>query len=779
MEKVKILSSIKYKFILILLIIIMVPIIIFSTIQVYSSKKNIIKQVKEEIHYQIDLLDKVLVKYMLTIEQNINYLQTQIEIDDDKDLDKILKKSMYNLDRSSDSIEHIYLALEDGKIYLDSDAKLPKNYNHVNRPFYKNAIKNKDESVLSSIYKWEDKNVITLSKAIKYKDDINGVLGVDINIDKKSKLAKDVTNKKYMNTLILDSKGNIISDSNNKVKDISSIKSINYNMYDINKMDKYKNIKVALNENNDYIIDYKESKVNGVSIIKLVDIDYIINKFNKAIKNIRFIFFSIIILTVVLIIFLCNKVWSPMKYIIEMAQSIKNGNYNVKKIYNKENEFGLIEDSLYNMSNQVKKVQSQLEILAYSDTLLQINNKNKFFNRINNILKKEGKYGSILVIDINNFKLFNEKFGYGNGDTFLKKIVKYLLSITDKENLFRYGDDEFIILLEENNKFEALDIVSKIHKRFEKTWNVNEINYTIKVTILISDYNSDNNDLDYILRSFEYGMKEAKYKNQKTNYFDSKDTNIKRKKKIKKILDIAIQSDKLKIYYQPIMTINENKYNKIESLIRIVDEELGFISPVEFICIAEETGQIYDLGLYILEKACEKIIELDKESKSIDAISINISVVQFMNENFEQDVIKIIEKYNIGYTRLVFEITENIFMHSYNRVVDIMSRLSKKGIRFAVDDFGTGFSSLSYILNLPIDIIKIDKSFIDNIIYSKKNKDVVELIVTMSEKLGMKTIVEGVENEEQLEILRDLGCSNIQGYYFSKPIPSDEINNLL
>ncbi|WP_042272997.1 bifunctional diguanylate cyclase/phosphodiesterase [[Clostridium] dakarense] len=779
MKKVKIISSVKYKFILILLIIIMIPIIIFSTVQVYSSKKNIIEQVKEEMHYQIDLLDKVLVKYVLTIEQNINYLQTQIELDEDKDLDKLLKKSMYNLNRNSDSIEHIYLALEGGYIYLDSDANLPKNYNHLKRPFYKDAIKNKDEPVLSSIYKWEDKNIITLSKAIKYKDDINGVLGIDINIDKISKLAKVVSNKKYMDTLILDSQGNIISDSNNKVKDINSIKAINYNMYDINKMDKYKNIKLALNKNNNYIIDYKKSKVNGVSIIKLVDRNYIINQFNKTIKNIGLIFGGIIILTTASVIFLCNKVWSPMKYIISMAQSIKNGNYNVKKIYNKENEFGLIEDSLYSMSNQVKKVQSQLEILAYSDTLLQINNKNKFFNRINKILKKEGKYGSILVIDINNFKLFNEKFGYGNGDTFLKKIVKYLLTVTDEENLFRYGDDEFIILLEDDNKANALDIVSKIHRRFEKTWNINEINYTIKVTILISDYNSDDNDLDYILRSFEYGMKEAKYKNQKTNYFDSKDINIKRKQKIKKILDTVTQSDKLRIYYQPIMNINENKYNKIESLIRISDEEIGYISPIEFICIAEETGQIYDIGLYILAKSCEKIIELDKEDKSIEAISINISVVQFMNENFEQDIVRIIDKYNIEYNRLVFEITENIFMHSYTRVVDIMSRLSTKGIRFAVDDFGTGFSSLSYILNLPIDIIKIDKSFIDDIINSKKNKDLVELIVTMSEKLGMEIIIEGVESKEQLEILLDLGCNNIQGYYFSKPIHSDKINTLL
>lgn len=783
MKKINFFNSIRFKLIVVLLVTILIPLTILSKVNIYNEKNDYLNILKKDINNHISTLDNVFINYILSIEEDIEYLAEEIsqksilnDINNIKDSD--IKEEMRTLSKNNSDLKHIYLALENGKIYLDNESILPKGYNPTERPFYIDTIKSDQKIVLSDIYMWEGERLLTLSKVVKHENKIIGVLGIDINIDKITENLESLDKSlQYKDTVIIDASNNVVCSTLGKNYMGMSLDSFIFEKI------KYRNDLEILKINDlekEYIFNIKPSNIKGWSIVGLTDYNHIKADLNTIDFKWSLVLLITIIIIIIILVFVSKNINAPIEYILRITKDIKNGNYEVHKLYNKPNEFGAIEDSLYTMTKEINLAHSTLENLAYKDLNLDINNKNKFLKEINKFCNSNKNNQTILLLDIRNFKLFNERFGYGKGDEFLIKISQFLLTIVDKENLFRYSGDEFAIILNKKDNQSIKEIEYKIHERFSKSWSISDINYTTGVVLIIMEKQENiEYNLDFILSNFEYTMKETKSKNLKTGYVLSQNSVLERKNTIKKILDTCISDKSLIIHYQPIKNIKVNEYKKMEALARLNDKELGMISPFEFISIAEETGQIYDIGLYILECACEKLINLDNKNIKLEQISINISAIQFMNENFVKDVIAIIEKYDIDSNRLIFEITESVFMESYEKILSIIKILSDKGIKFALDDFGTGFSSLSYVLNLPIDIIKIDKSFIQKIEKDDKSRDITNLIVSMCKKLNLEVIVEGVETREQLDILEKIECINMQGYYFSKPVSEDEIDSFL
>lgn len=783
MKRIKVFNSIRFRIILILVLTLFIPLIIFSCINVELEKNNYIDSINQSIDSQIYTLNKSIKKYINSIEDDLDYLmekinQTNILVNinniNQSDIEYI-KDNIQILTKNNDDIEHIYLALENGNIYIDDETRIPKGYNPTKRAFYKNTIKSNEEFTLSSIYQWKDEYLLTLSKKVVYNGRVVGVLGIDIDIDAIYKLAKDTQGYiKNQETIILDQENNIVCNTlkSKRMGDKANINEIEVKSTIIN------GIKLKL-YNDKYYLRFEESYINNWKIARLITVENIISEFNKIDNDAKNLLVLIMILVLFILVLISEKIYMPIKYILKMIKKIKNGEYSVNKIYNRNNEFGLIEDSLYKMANDIKIAKQSLEELAYKDLRLGINNRNKFFEKINTI-NQQGDLVSIILIDINNFKGFNERFGYSSGDEFLMKISDFLLGLLDNNELFRYDGDEFAIILKGYEDKYIENLIIKIQNRFDESWSIRDINYTVSSTIIVlNNIKLDKYSMDNLLNSFEYTMKETKVNKLRLGYVELHNLNLCRKNKIKYILDNCIKNDNLMVYYQPIMNIREDKYTKMEALVRLKDDELGTISPFEFITIAEETGQIYDIGIYIIESVCKKIIELNNNNIHIDAISVNISVVQFMNERFIDDVEEVISKYCIDANKIIFEITESIFINSYDKILSDINKFTKKGIRFALDDFGTGYSSLGNILNLPIDIIKIDKSFIKNIESDKKSIEIIYLILKMCERLELEVIIEGVETKSQLDILSDINGFNIQGYYFSKPIHTKEINNKL
>jgi EAL domain-containing protein (putative c-di-GMP-specific phosphodiesterase class I) len=254
---------------------------------------------------------------------------------------------------------------------------------------------------------------------------------------------------------------------------------------------------------------------------------------------------------------------------------------------------------------------------------------------------------------------------------------------------------------------------------------------------------------------------------------------LERKICIERILRTAIENNELSINYQPQYNAQNNEIFGFEALVRLNSKELGFISPLEFIPIAEECGFITKLGKWVLSESCKQSVAWFNAGYKFKSMSINISSVDLQQAGFLENVNNILEETSINPNIVELEITETVLMQSLDASIEILKKLMNMGIRIALDDFGTGYSSLSYLRKIPISTLKIDKSFIDNITSNKKEEAIINNIIQMAHSMDLKIVAEGVEVEEQLSILKERKCDYIQGYYFSKPLPASEAEKLL
>ena len=294
-------------------------------------------------------------------------------------------------------------------------------------------------------------------------------------------------------------------------------------------------------------------------------------------------------------------------------------------------------------------------------------------------------------------------------------------------------------------------------------------------------YPRDADNLDKLLKTADMAMHKAKEEGKNRFRFFDVDilTLLRRQYDIEKALRTSIEKKEIFMVFQPKISIKGEKVNGFEALVRWVSQELGFVSPAEFIPIAENTGFIVELGKYIIEESFKKCRELYESSDNKFHIAINISDIQLREEGFIDFVSALLNKYNIPPEYIEFEITEGVIMQSVSRNIELLLNLKKLGVSIALDDFGTGYSSLSYLKRLPIDVLKIDKSFVDGIGVDEKSEYIAESIIKLSHSLDLKVVAEGVETKEQLGYLDKMKCDIAQGYYFSKPEKFEIIKEMI
>ncbi|GGA71296.1 EAL domain-containing protein [Ornithinibacillus halotolerans] len=426
-----------------------------------------------------------------------------------------------------------------------------------------------------------------------------------------------------------------------------------------------------------------------------------------------------------------------------------------------------------------KRIEEKIRYHSYHDQLTGLRNRWYLNEEINNWLEKhsENHRMAVLFMDINRFKTINDTLGHTVGDMIIKSVAKRFLNyLPDEVELYRFGGDEFIFVMKNCTIDEIEDLTNMINRLLANPFLAKGEKVYLTASIGISLYPKDGNDLDTLVRKADSAMYVAKNNHIKgAQYYSSeKYEEIKKRALLEKELRIAIRENNFHLLYQPQYDLKTNRIVGVEALIRWEHQSLGIISPADFIPLAEEIGVISQLTEWVLAEACRQAVEWQQQG--LPPIQIGINISPFL---LGEEIITLVEEtlHNTGLDAqfVDLEITES-FMQDPEYAINILNRLKNIGVKLSIDDFGTGYSSLSYLGRLPMDNLKIDRSFIDGI--KADNGMMVKTILDMANHLHVSVIAEGIETKEQLQFLRRFQCQIGQGYYFSRPVSSEEIKAL-
>ena len=419
------------------------------------------------------------------------------------------------------------------------------------------------------------------------------------------------------------------------------------------------------------------------------------------------------------------------------------------------------------MYKENENIEEKLYKLAYIDKVTNIENNNYFLEKGTELLKQQFE-GHLLIIDVGKFKIFNKKYGRVVGDNLLKNMGKKLKEILgEKRIITRLANDIFAVILEEKEQKELTKIIEKLLKELSNI-EMEKNKYKILISIGVSKIEKEDKDIFEILDKAIIARDEAKKNfNKKYHIFNQElENQIIKEHDIELIIEEGIQNQEFKVFYQPKVNAKNEKVEEAEALVRW-ERENKLIPPNEFIPVFEKNKFIIQLDKYIYEQVCKDMKEWKEKYNKKIKISVNISKQHIVQDGFIEEYYKITKKYNINPNEIELEITETTELDERFGISKILEKLKEKGFKISIDDFGTGYSSLSMLQQIPVDVIKIDKSFVDQ-------TKMLEIMILIAKKMDLKTVAEGVETNEQVQILKKLEVDLLQGFYYSKPLEKTE-----
>ncbi len=437
-----------------------------------------------------------------------------------------------------------------------------------------------------------------------------------------------------------------------------------------------------------------------------------------------------------------------------------------------------------------KKAEEQLVRLAQYDSLTGLINRYAFGQALTQALsraKRSKNKLSLLFIDLDQFKQVNDTLSHQVGDFLLQEVAQRLSDcIRDGDIVSRLGGDEFTIILEsfEKNKVPNAAIVSqKVLEELALPFNINGHEVRIGASIGIAEYPSSADSVEILMRCADLAMYKAKEKGRNNYQFFTEEMQSAAEAalSLERQLRDAAQNESFKLYYQPKIDIRTGKMAGTEALLRWQDETGQFISPEVFVVILEELGLIDTVGEWVIEQVCIEACKI-QDYLAQDAhftIAINLSMKQLADPHISDILATALEKYNLNSQHIEVEVTESMMMGDPETTISQLTAIHNLGIKIAIDDFGTGYSSLGYLQDFPIDTLKIDKSFTQKIETCDSSEKIVKAIVSLAKTLNLNIVAEGVETKEQFEFLKELECDTIQGFYYSKPLPTDDLIKLI
>lgn len=720
----------------------------------YNEAKKILNQ---EIYILRDIANG------LAKDKNIiTYLNNNKSIDDltEQETKQVIEEIEYIQEYLKDLtfINHVTLINILGE-YLFYSGELIENLNVISNYELDNFGFSKENSqIITDIYTDPGSGKYTMAVInFIYSDESDDPLGIfilDILLDD---LIEDINSKFYMGEL----NAYIKIDNNTYYSSDGIVNSIN-------------------NKKNNYIAKLENIFDGNIEIFLEFNKDSIVySKYMKRVNDFRILIFTILgVIYLLALVLLIRRTFNPILKSLDKLKILLRNLDNEDLNFESLNEFEQLEVVSSSLGTLVDK---KIKSLIYYDELTKLPNRKLLFNLSNDLIEANKNF-ALIFVDLNKFKYINDVFGHSAGDEVLVNFSRRLKKcLKDKGIVTRYSGDEFIIIYNNYIDNDELQLFfnNVILEEFKEPITFNNgkkvfMNFAAGVSVYPKDGNSFNdliNKSDFMM----YSSKRSS-KNSKLLFFnDSIYKEILEIENMKEDLKYAVDNNEFILYYQPIVDKSKS-IKKLETLIRWNNKKLGYIPPDKFIEYAEETGEIVKIGYWIIEEVCKNFIELFN-SGHILQVSINVSPIQLMEVDFVNRVEEILNKYNVIWENLCFEITESVVLDENIIIHDNLLLLNKKGIKIALDDFGTGYASFSYLKKFKLDILKIDKIFIENGSYV--DFKIVNNIKNIAHLLNMETVIEGVETAEQFKVLSNVGCDYFQGYYFSHPLLANEIINYL
>jgi len=482
-------------------------------------------------------------------------------------------------------------------------------------------------------------------------------------------------------------------------------------------------------------------------------------KYITLIKDILFVIVSGII-----VYFLVHNV---LKRLMKAEQDLMETN----------REMAQSREEISSSYEQLLKLKMKLHELAYYDQLTGLRNQASLKEDVQKAVEKGDKF-AVVLIDIDNFKYVNDALGYSIGHLIIKEISRKLAGMAEENcDLYRLSGDKFIILVNGiDNIFDVEEYTLRILKSFKEPVIVEDKPFYHTVSIGVSMYPEHGNSMDDLLKCAEIAMFKAKDagKGRIVIYREPMESSVREWIDTEKYLRTALEKNEFELYFQPQYCVTTGTISGFEALIRWRNDEKGFVMPARFLKVAEDTHMIVPIGEWILRNTCIFIKRLRQEGFSDLTVSVNISRMQLLQEDFAESVMDIIEMSGIDPQNLEIEIPESIIVEYYDTVSERLKMLRANGVKIALDNFGKSYSAINYLRMLPITSVKIDRAYADIISYSEESRILTDFMLKTVKGAGLHVVCEGVETQEQFDYLVDHGCDKIQGYYICRPLPEKE-----
>ncbi len=479
--------------------------------------------------------------------------------------------------------------------------------------------------------------------------------------------------------------------------------------------------------------------------------------------------------TVVLGWIVARGVTRPIAKLDAAAQRVSEGHHAFVEVRSQD-EVGRLATSFNRMIEAIDDRERRITHIALHDILTDLPNRKLFAEQLDSALARADadKRIAVCYLDLDNFKLINDTSGHAVGDAVLKAVAKRLSKFMPGALVSRQGGDEFAVMIPDIGADEdMLSHAERLFRCFGEPIDVDGQTIPIEASIGIAYSPDDGTNAETLIKNADLALYRAKQEGKAGYQFfeQAMDDAARRRRQLELDLRIAINQGQFELYFQPLYSLSEEKLVGFEALLRWHHPERGLVPPLEFIPLAEETGLIIPIGEWVVREACRQAANWPDRLR----VAVNISSIQFKSANLQNAILQALAQSGLEPGLLEIEITESVFIADVEQTLDLLHRLRSLGVRIALDDFGTGYSSLSYLRSFPFDKIKIDRSFVSDLGKGAGAGAIIRAITTLAGALGMETLAEGVELEDQIESLRREGCQQVQGFWFSRPVPAGEV----
>lgn len=776
-----------------LLLMTIAPLLSLAIYQTKRAERDMVSKVKEDLEF-VSANVKSDLRYWLGTHLNaVTELANRLVVEGQENRE-LLQRETEVIRRTFHDLHACYVADEEATAItfypeVNQEGKRMVGTSFKDRPYYEN-VKRTLKPVFTDVFvaRFALRPVVGIAVPALKENRFVGYAYCGLNLDYIAEVVKTASLKKGVYVTLVDQKGRVIVSGFENEKPMSEFRlgRVKETVY---------GIPILLRKETGSSFWYKDSyfyKMDKVGegvdwdLVVFVEVwPYVVS----ALENLLPIFGLIVILLVLSLLlteFLSRLVSKPLErlvgkvsalmYAVDSGQKVELPEPRLLEINLLSKAFGELAERLISYVRELKK-------LAHYDPLTDLPNRVLLMDRIEVAIaeaRREGTKVAVLFVDLDNFKVVNDTLGHDMGDRILSQVAKRLKGVfRDVDTVARFGGDEFVIVVPKVKDIGAVvAIVEKVLGIFNTPFTIDGEEIFLSTSVGVALYPDNGEDPSTLIKNADIAVYKAKGEGKNCFAFWSEELTRKAEEalRLKSRLRNALKGNEFVLYYQPIYRASTGELVGFEALLRWIDAQRGFVPPSEFIPLLEELGLINEVGNWVVERAFSK----SKEWESYDVfVSLNISPRQFADRRFLEGIAHVLKKTKVDPSRLVLEITENSMMADTERSIRILKELKALGFRIAVDDFGMGFSSLAYLKKFPIDILKIDMSFTHNVVSSRVDRAIVSSITALAKALGLETLAEGVETDQQLEAMRELGCDLLQGFYLGRPLPEEKAEELM